>query len=517
MNRSKALSFLPVLMLTALSLAACSGPKTGCTVNCGGGGTATVNLTLVSDAPPASPSLLSYKVTISQVTLTPTTGTAFTFTLNPAPVIELMRLQSDSIFVGTLLNVPAGNYSSMSLSLGSPQITFLNNTSATITNASSVPGTCVAGAICTITPSVSGQPQVSATPFPITLSANAKIGLGIDFNLNNSITVAGGTMTVTFTPATSGTNVLSAFNLPRNSNLTGNQLDLIEDFVGVVSVSGQSVTLTSPTRGTLTASTTSNTVFDPDPSLTLCLTPSSACVVANQVASADAILNSDGTLSIQEFEPLLSAPMDVVEGTVVAINQGSQTQFTIVTTDKVQLATNSLISNLNVGDPLTVNITLNPNPFLVDTKGLMVRQNFSGSVGNFTNFNNTAAIHLGQTVGVHVTSFTGPTAIASASCNTDTVTLRWSRFTAAPTSQASPVFNVNSIPDYFNITPTSFFEVETFLGTPGADGVTNLEGIADVNAINDSNSKPVAIRALYLENTTNSAAPVFFAAKVRQH
>src|SRR3984893_1554758 len=514
MNRSKALSFLPVLFFAAFSLTACSGPKTGCTVNCGGGGTAPVNLTLVSDAPPASPSLLSYKVTISQVTLTTATGTAFTFTPNPAPVLQLMRLQSDSVPVGTLLNVPSGNYSSMSLSLGSPQITFLTNTSATITNASSVPGTGVVGAICTISPSVSGQPQVSATPFPITLSANAKIGLGIDFNLNNSMTVTGGIMTVTFTPTTVGTNVLSAFNLPRNSSLTGSQLDLIEDFVGVVSVSGQNVTLTSPTRGTITASTTTNTAFDPDPSGSLCATPSS-CVVANQVASVDAILNSDGTLSIQEFEPLLNAAKDVVEGTVVAINQTTQTQFTIVTTDKVQAATGSLIGGLNVGDPLAVNIALNPHPFLVDTKGLMVRQNFSGTVSNFTNFNNTAAIHLGQTVGVHVTSFTGATAIASASCNIDTVTLRWSRFTATPTSQASPAFDVNTIPAYFNITPASFFEVETFLGTPGADGVTNLEGIADVNAIKDSNS--VAIRALYLENSTNSAAPVFFAAKVRQH
>ena len=515
MNRSKALSFLPVLFFAAFSLTACSGPKTGCTVNCGSGGTATVNLTLVSDTPPASPSLLSYKVTISQVTLTPATGTAFTFTPNPAPVLELMRLQSDSVLVGTLLNVPAGNYSSMSLSLGSPQITFLNNTSATITNASSVPGTCVVGAICTLSPSVSGQPQVSTTPFPITLSANAKIGLGIDFNLNNSITVTGGIMTVTFTPTTVGTNVLSAFNLPRNSSLTGSQLDLIEDFVGVVSVSGQNVTLTSPTRGTITASTTTNTAFDPDPSGSLCASPSSACVVANQVASVDAILNSDGTLSIQEFEPLLNAAKDVVEGTVVAINQSNQAQFTIVTTDKVPAATGSLIGGLKVGDPLTVNIALNPNSFLVDTKGLMVRQNFANVYSNFAGATTTAAIHAGQTVAVHVTSFTAVTAAASASCNTDTVTLRWSRFTATPTTQASPTFNVNGIPAYFNITPTSLFEVETFLGTPGADGVTNLEGIADVNAINDS--KPIAIRALYLENSTNSAAPVFFAAKVRQH
>src|SRR4029077_15457036 len=306
-----------------------------------------------------------------------------------APVIDLMRLQSDSDFIGTLLNVPVGTYSSITLSLGSPQITFLNNTTATITNAStaSVSGTCVVGAICKISPNVSGSPQVSATPlptpFPITLAANAKIGLGVDFNLNNSITVTNGTMTVTFTPTTAGVHVLSAFNLPRNSNLTGNQLDLIEDFVGVVSVSGQNVTLTSPTRGTLTASTTSNTVFDTDPSNSLCTTPSSACIVAKQVASVDAILKSDGTLSIQEFEPLLSAQADVVEGIVVAVNPASQAQFTIVTTDKVQATTNSLIGGLNVGDPLTVNIVLNPNPFLVDTKGLQVSQSFPATFDNF--------------------------------------------------------------------------------------------------------------------------------------
>src|SRR6266700_7725654 len=442
MIRYKVLLF--VLLLASMTFSSCSGlPKT-----IGGGGTATVLLTLVSDTPPASPSLLSYEVTVTQVTVTPTTGTAFTFTPNPAPVFELLRLQSDSAFVASVLNVPSGTYNSITLSLGSPQITFLNNTSATITNASaaSVSGPCVVGAICTISPSASGLPKVSATPFPITLSANATIGLGIDFNLNNSITVTGGTMTVTFTPATAGINVLSAFNLPRNSNLTANQLDLIEDFVGVVSVSGQSVTLTSQTRGTLTALTTSSTVFDPDPSGTLCSTPSSACIVANQVASVDAILNSDGTLSIQEFEPLLNAQQDVVEETVAAINQTSQTQFTIITTDKGQLATGSLIGALNVGDPLTVNIALNPNLFLVDQKGLLVSQNFNGSFINFANQTNTTAIHVGQSVTVHV---------------------------------------------------------------------TNLEGITDVTSLNDS--KPVALRALYLQNQSNPAAPAFFAAKVRQH
>src|SRR6266568_4848090 len=455
MIRYKVLLF--VLLLASMTFSSCSGlPKT-----IGGGGTATVLLTLVSDTPPASPSLLSYEVTVTQVTVTPTTGTAFTFTPNPAPVFELLRLQSDSAFVASVLNVPSGTYNS------------------------------------------------------ITLSANGKSGLGIDFALSTSISVASGVMTVTFTPATAGVNVLSAFTLPRNANLTANQLDLIENFVGVVSVSGQNVTITSQTRGTLTASTTSNTVFDPDPSGTLCSTPSSACIVANQVASVDAILNSDGTLSIQEFEPLLNAQQDVVEGTVAAINQTSQTQFTIITTDKGQLATGSLIGALNVGDPLTVNIALNPNLFLVDQKGLLVSQNFNGSFINFANQTNTTAIHVGQSVTVHVTSFTAATASASASCNTDTVTLRWSRLTATPISQPGPTFNFTGIPSYFNLPPTSLFEVQTFVGTAGTRGITNLEGITDVTSLNDS--KPVALRALYLQNLSNSAAPAFFAAKVRQH
>ena len=322
-------------------------------------------------------------------------------------------------------------------------------------------------------------------------------------------------MTVTFTPTTAGVHVLSAFNLPRNSNLTGNQLDLIEDFVGVVSVSGQNVTLTSPTRGTLTALTTSNTVFDTDPSNSLCTTPSSACIVAKQVASMDAILKSDGTLSIQEFEPLLSAQADVVEGIVVAVNPTSQTQFTIVTTDKVQATTNSLIGGLNVGDPLTVNIVLNPNPFLVDTKGLQVSQSFPATFDNFATGTTTTSIHLGQAVAVNVTTFTAATNIASASCNTNTVTLRWSRLIGMPTTQATPTFNINNSPGYFNFTSASSFQVQTFLGTPGTRGITNLEGITDINLIDDT--KPIAIRALYLENTTFTAAPVFFAAKVRQH
>ncbi|HEX8813366.1 MAG TPA: hypothetical protein VF742_15365, partial [Terracidiphilus sp.] len=66
----------------------------------------------------------------------------------------------------------------------------------------------------------------------------------------------------------------------------------------------------------------------------------------------------------------------------------------------------------------------------------------------------------------------------------------------------------------FGFAPSSLFGVETFTGTAG--DVTNFDGIADANSLTPS-VPPVELRALFLESTTNSANPVFFAAKVRQH
>jgi hypothetical protein len=56
--------------------------------------------------------------------------------------------------------------------------------------------------------------------------------------------------------------------------------------------------------------------------------------------------------------------------------------------------------------------------------------------------------------------------------------------------------------------------VQLFPGTPGTQGVTNFDGVADGSGIVPN---PVSVRALFLENTGITANPAFFAAKVRQH
>ena len=456
---------------------------------------------------PANPSILSFKVSVTSVVLTPTSGTAQTLT--PAtPVVDLMRLQSDTAFLGTLSSVPSGSYT-VKVAFSNPVITFLNDTPSAITAGSA---SCASASVCVFSFSASGTPTIGS--FTINVTSSGQQGVGIDFNLNNAISLSSGALSINFNPSSP---VLSAFTLPRsNANLGNNQLDLIEDFTGLVSLngSGSAVTLTSPTRGTFTATAVSGTTnYDPDPSGTLCPTGTStlsSCVSAKQIASMDAVLNSDGTFSLREIEPLVSTQQDLVEGTVFATN--TTTQFTIAVTDKIQAASNSLIGGLNTGALLTVNIP-SAQPFFVDTKGLLVP---AGSKGLFQGFTDTSAIHAGQALTVHVTAFTAGNSTTIASATADTVTLRWSRLIASLTGATQPgQINVNTVPSYFLITPSSPFPTQIFTGTLGADGVTNIDGFPF--GTSPSSNLPVALRVLYLDNATHSAPLPFMAAKIRQH
>lgn len=514
MIRFKALLCVSAFVLTTFALTSCSGPFKGCTTNCTQNGNANVSLTLIADTPPPNPSIFSFKVSITSITFTPTTGTAITFTPPSPIVIDLMRFQSDTAFLGSLPKVPAGNYT-VKVSISGLSLVFFNDTSSNITNANPTP--CSPNAVCTL--SLSSSATTTVPSFTFTASANGRLGIELDFNLNNSITLSAGALTVNFNPSAPSPGVFTAFTLPRqNANLGTNQLELIEDFTGVVAVSGNNVTITSPTRGTLTAASTSGSFFDASPDSTLCQTPATfSCVANGQIASVDAFLNADGTFSLKEFEPLVATQKDLVEGIVYTVS-GSIQQFGIVVTDKTQAATGSLISSVNTGDLLTVNLATAPplQPFFVDQKGLPV-SNIQGSFVNFAGQTSVSAVHQGQSISVHVTSFAAASGTTPASVVVDTVTLRWSRLIANVVNASSnSLINVNTVPSYFGFTPASVFATQLFTGTVDGDGVTTFDGIAN-GGIPGPSPPPVALRVLYLENTTNSAALPFMAARIRQH
>lgn len=498
MKRNKLSIF--IALVAALSMTSCYHEFANGGGGGGGTGTANVSLTLVSDTLPTNIGIVSLRLAISSVVLTSSTGT--TSTLNSGNlVVDLARAQSDSIFLGTIAGVPTGTNNSIALHITGGEIAFYNGTGAALTSP-----TCAVGAVCIATFSASAVPTITSTQ---AISGNT--GLGIDFNLANMITVNGNALTLNLTNS-GNTNVVTSFALPRNTNLAAGQLDLIEDFTGVVSgVSGTSVTIGSQTqagRGSITAAVNSNTEFDIDPSQQLCTSAqqgvASSCVSNGQIASMDAILNSDGTFTVQELEPLLATPVvDTIEGTIV--NIASPTQFTVVTSDIMSAASGSKIGSLSMGDPVTVNLSNNivVGGFLVDTKGLAV----GGALGNFQGGTGTGTLFVGQTVAFPVSSFTAGTANTSAIANNvNLVTLRWSRFISTPSVASAQELTVGGIPGYFGFAPGSTLNVQLFTNT-------NI----DVGAAGLTAGQPVGIRALYLQNSTNSADPALFAAKVRQH
>jgi hypothetical protein len=506
-------SFLSGTLATALLLSACHSFPNG-THTQPPPGTADVSFVLVADTPPATLGLVSLKVVPTAITLTPTTGTATTFSINSGNgySFDLVRLQSDSAFMGTVTKVPAGTYTTIAITFSGAEIAFFNGTSGTITN---VNPACLTGAVCIVT-----LPGPFTSTITTSEAIGANTGIGIDINLAKAVSVTGSTLAINF--LNSGTtSVASAFALPRtNSNLASGQLDLIEDFTGIATVSGTTVTIapaSAVNHPPITASSASTTVYDLDPTGTLCggATSLSACfgTTAGEAASMDAILHSDGTFTVQEIEPLLASPVvDTVEGTVVSITPNTTTQFNIIVTDIIPAASGSLIASLGIGSPLTVNLALGPT-FRVDTKGLAL----GGNTANFASGSDTNSLHLGQSVAVHVKAFIAANGTKAAIANNvDAVTLRWSRFTATPVGPlTASLSNINTLPAYFSLNPTSSFEIQIFSGIQGnGTDVTNLDGISNGNP--PLATPPIGIRALFIEDPGVTLAPAFFAGKVRQ-
>ena len=489
------------LLLLSVALISCSGlPKPPCTTNCGtSNATLSVTMTAVPLTPPPNTNLLSFIVGVNTITLTSSTGTNVNIPLNNTSFsVDLTKLQSDSAFLGTSATVPAGSYTSMTVSFSSPAVTFCTQTSGNTG--------CAAGSVATIS-GAAAAPKITTAPFPLTLMANQKTGLAINLNLGNSLTVNASQVVTAVNLGAA--NVLSASNLPSaSSSVATGQLDFVEDVTGVVTAvntTTQSVTVKTATRGALTAVANSSTVFSPNcTAFSLSLTFAS-CVVQGHVASLDMVLNSDGTLTLLEYDPLSTTTGDWIEGVVSAI-PSSSTQFSVVTNDAVFATSGSILgSSLSFGAAVNVTLVGSPQkPFVVDTKGFVAPANaFSGGT-------DTSVLAPGQTVAAHVTAFTAGSGSTLAKASADSLYLRFTRVTGTVASVAPPnTFSMQSFPPFFALTTP--ITVQLSAGSPS----TNFDGISSSSTL--TAGQTVSITALYFGppvGTTSTPTP-FSAAKVR--
>jgi hypothetical protein len=477
------------------ALTSCSGVKTVCTTNCGGGGNATLNLTL-SDTPPTGVNIVSFTLPIVGISLTPSTG-------SPVSVFstgnfELTHLQSDSAPIAVGVSVPAGSYTSINVTLGTSSGIFVNASGSTITYGTN---TCVANAVCALP---GGAATTISIPVTLSLTANQVHWVGLDVNLNNAITSSNG-ISIDFTQ----TGVMSVLTTPR-TNIPSGDVDSIDDFTGLVTAyaKGSSITVKSGTRGTMVATITSTTTFD-DPQSLCSGSPSVAdCISASTatpfVVSVQAYLTNTGAINVSEVDVIDSSTTatDQVEGFIYPTSTSSCSGgFGLLLFDDAVTTGNSTLTGLTYGAGFC--LTISPTAvFLVDT-GLL--NNALPTAGaSQAGFQSPNDIAVGQMVRVHVSNVTAGTLVGA---TVNSVLLRYSRISGTVNAVSGQNFSINGAPAYLGFTLPPV--VATFING------TIFEGATDISGLSSPTARPVAIRALYFPKTSPVSSASFIAAKVR--
>ncbi len=443
MQGSRRILFL-VLLIAALVAGCSHAPSSGPPPP----NTAPVSLT-VTDAPPGNLTIEAFQALFTAAVLKPNNQSLI---VSPT-LLEITRLQTTSAFLSTT-NVAPGTYTTIDISLANPDLTFKNDTSATIT----VPGvTCLTGTVCEIKPAAAGTVTLNLVP-PLVITANNPTGLQLDINFNNLIN---GSLTIDFTAA-------SAYSIAQLPLPGRPPLDEFDDLMGTVAnkdAINNKFTLQTM-LGNFTVSVGGTTQFE---NFASCPATNFTCVTNLQVVKADLRLQPAGTFLAKTVELEDAAADDELEGVITTVD--SSTQFKMVVLNQLRA-----VAGVNVGNPITVTLQAGTT-FQVDTNGLTVP---AGLKAGFEGATDTSQLIPGQEVEVRVrTLAVGPPIVVA----TNRVRLRFSRFTATVSGLRSGInFNVGSLPSVFTSAGITLIQVQTSAQTV-FEGVTDVTGIADGNMV----------------------------------
>jgi hypothetical protein len=386
-------------------------------------GNSTVALTM-TDTPPSNASILSAKVTLTGATLSPGNVSLF----SGSTTVELTRLQTDIAYITTATNIPAGNYTSVTLTFANPSLTIENDTASAI-------GSCTIGNICTMAPTSTANLSTTVLLTSFTAASTAPLGLLVDVNLDNVLTASlgadfgAGTSVTSFIP---GNNAAPPVGLPPVG---------AEDVVGhVQSINTATSTFTlTNTLGSYSLKATSGSTFFQFPNSVSCTTQSFSCLQNNQILSVDIGIQSDGSIVARNilFEDADSSDLEV-EGMITSTNAASQ-QFSFVI-----LATSSPFTGLAIGMPATVQYATSTSPQTTFDVDLVHADNLQINASSFAlSFTGPADMVPGQQVSIRRNGASGSILLA------DRVRLRSSRVTATVQSVGAPNIILNNLPSLF--------------------------------------------------------------------
>ena len=432
----------------------------------------------MTDAPPAGVTILSFEVSLTGATLNP--GNADLLGGKSPIRIELKNLETEAAFLSTA-SIPAGNYSTLNLNFANPELTFQNNTGATLAG-------CAPNAVCQIEPTAVLAATVNGQ---FNVSANTQSGLLVDVNL---ATVLSNSLAVDFSSPT-------AVTAKPQAGENNGELEDLDDVSGTVqAVSGSQFTLAT-TMGNIIVTTNSNTQFN---DFTNCAAANFSCLQNGQSVDADLLLMASGSFLAKKVELADdeaeaenengSGGNDDLEGVVFKVD--SPSQFEIVVLDEM-----SNIANVSVGNPITVTLSSGGGvSFRVDSDGLNVPSSLQSA---FEGATDTSQLLPGQTVQIRIRSVSGGPAPAAIMIATDRVRLRMASFTAAVSGAPSGAnFNVGNLPGVFTSAGIQMIQVQT-------SSETNFNNVAGVGSLTDGMS--VSLRGLLFVGSPN---PTLIADKV---
>jgi len=401
----------------------------------------------IGDAP--ADRVITFEATVGPITMTPSSGSAVTV-LSGTRRLELTHLSGTNEPLA-LLNVPQGGYSSASITVARPEVTFINGV----------------GALVKLEPAFNQVITVNFSP-ALTVGANSMV-VDIDLNVVKSLTFdAQGNVTgVSLSAASFGLSTAAVAAEDKQGHDDGE----LEDTTGTITaVNGSSFNLTVGQNGaSLIFNTDANTQFDDGASLT-----------TNTIVTVEGVTKSDGTLYAKEVEGIEDASGVEAEGLITQVSGNPATQITFLADDGL----GSGMDDTKVGGSITADVSeakYKVNKGNIDNSGI-------GGLPSPPTFPfDATTVHAGQRVEVE-----SGVALASSSTVGDKVKLQQQALVgtvsglAASTTAGPTTFNL-SVPADSAFAMLSGMTQVTVYWQPGTD----LHKLANVN-----NGDTVRVRGL---------------------
>ncbi len=292
MNRKLILGAAAVLTgagLTALTLTGCGqGPISGSSAS---GANGAAMLVTVGDAPLSN--ILSARVTVSSISLTPSGGGSNVTVLSSPRTIELSSLGAIQEPIETE-NVAAGTYSAVNIDISSAKVTYVDASGSVVTGTATV-----------------NSPNDTVTLNPtLTVTQGQDVNLRLNFNLAQSFDLTSSTLT--FTPS-----ITSVAASIENENEADREIEVTGS---VVSISSTSITVKSACTGV-------QSTFTINSSTQFASNITAGSIKPGSIVTVRGAMQPDGSL----LATMISAAMD--GGAFGSSDGGGVGIVTAVTTD----------------------------------------------------------------------------------------------------------------------------------------------------------------------------------------